>query len=171
MSLLHIARLGNPRLRAIARQVTRQQLRDPAVQRLMDDLLATLAEHRGLGLTAPQVHQDLRIMAVALPDGERLTRTILINPSLTVLDAETDEDWEGCLSLPTVCGRVSRPRAVAVEAIDRDGKSLKFELRGFSARVLQHQQDHLDGVLFVDRMTSYESFVFSEYAPPDTALL
>jgi peptide deformylase len=90
---------------------------------------------------------------------------------VSVLDAQTDEDWEGCLSLPTVCGRVARPRAVAVQALDRDGKSLQLELRGFSARVLQHQQDHLHGVLFVDRMTSYESLVFSEYAPQDTAIL
>lgn len=171
MSLLDIARLGNPGLRAAARPVTRDRLRTPEIQTLMDDLLATLAEHRGLGLTAPQVHHDLRIMAVALPDAGKLTRTILINSSVRVLDAETEEDWEGCLSLPTVCGRVARPRTIAVEALDRQGRPVALEVSGFPARVLQHQQDHLDGVLFVDRMTSYESLVFSEYAPPDTPIL
>jgi peptide deformylase len=171
VSLLHIARLGDSRLRAIAQAVTLDRLQTPVIQTLMDDMLATLAERPGLGLTAPQVHHDLRIMAVALPHKGELARSVLINPSVTVLDAETVEDWEGCLSLPTVCGRVARPGAVAVQALDREGKPLQFELRGFPARVLQHQQDHLDGVLFVDRMRSYESLVFSDYAPPDTPIL
>jgi peptide deformylase len=140
---------------------------------LIDDMVTTMADYRTLGLSAPQVRQSLRIIVANVPhnDGSRPTTLIIVNPTLTVLDSEMVEDWEGCGSLPEVRARVSRARSVVVRGVDRMGAPLQIRATGRGARVLQHGLDHLDGVLFVDRMRTFESLVFREYAPPDTALL
>jgi peptide deformylase len=171
MSILKVARMGNPVLRAKAAPVQPSDIRKPGFQRLIDDMIDTMNEYRGIGLAAPQVHEAVRLIVVGIQadeddDDERKIKVVpLINPEITPLGTDIVEGWEGCLSIPEVRGRVPRAAAIRLQALDRRGKRLKLTLEGFPARVTQHETDHLDGVLFVDRMRSFESLTFlDEYA-------
>jgi peptide deformylase len=173
MSILKVARMGHPVLRTRARPVDPSQIRSPGFQRLLDDLFDTMKEYQGVGLAAPQVHESLRVFVCGYappPDDEEEEDAIaeedevplmaLINPEVTPIGRETVEDWEGCLSIPDIRGRVPRARQIAVRAYDRAGKQIQLRVSGFAARVIQHEADHLDGVLFFDRMKSFESLTF-----------
>lgn len=174
MAILKVARMGHPVLRARARPIEPSQITSPPVQQLIDDMFETMAEYQGVGLAAPQVHVGLRLFVAGFPSaadaGERdeeddeedarVTQVALINPEITPLGAEIDDDWEGCLSIPDIRGRVPRARQIEVRGYDRLGKPLELRARGFTARVIQHETDHLDGVLFFDRMRSFESLTF-----------
>ena len=169
MSILKVARMGHPVLRAKARPLDRGEIRSVAVQKLIDDMIDTMAEYHGVGLAAPQVHEALRIFVAAIDDGEEdegeATPLALINPEITVVGADVVEDWEGCLSIPDVRGRVPRAREIKVRAYDRKGDRLELRAHDFPARVIQHETDHLDGVLFFDRMRTFESLTFlDEYS-------
>jgi peptide deformylase len=164
MAILKVARMGHPVLRKKARSLDRRDIRSSAVQQLIDDMLQTMAEYHGAGLAAPQVHLDVRLF-VAITDVENGTEpNVLVNPEIATVGDEVVEDWEGCLSIPDVRGKVPRAREVAVRALDRKGNRLEFRARDFSARVIQHEYDHIDGVLFVDRMRSLESLAFVSIA-------
>ncbi len=172
MSILKVARMGNPVLRAKARQVDPPEIRQPGFQKLIDDMIETMNEYRGIGLAAPQVHETVRLIVVGLQhdeDGEDDESAIkvvpLINPQVTPIGTETVEGWEGCLSIPEVRGRVPRAAAIRVQALDRRGKPIETTLEGFPARVTQHETDHLDGILFIDRMRAFDSLTYlDEYA-------
>jgi peptide deformylase len=172
MSILKIARMGNPALRAKARRVEPSEIQRPGVQKFIDDVIETMNEHRGVGLAAPQVHESVRLIVVGIrQDGEddedepKIEVLPLINPEITVLGSELVEGWEGCLSIPEVRGRVPRAAEIRVQALDRRGKRIDRTLQGFPARVVQHEADHLDGVLFIDRMSSFETLTYlDEYA-------
>ena len=169
MSILKIARMGHPVLRAKTRAIDRGELKTTDVQRLIDDMIETMVEYHGVGLAAPQVHEGIRIFIADLhaKDDEKADEepVVLINPEVTALGIDIVEDWEGCLSIPDVRGRVPRAREVAVRALDRKGGRMEFQARDFPARVIQHEADHLDGVLFFDRMPSLQSLSFlDEYA-------
>ena len=169
MSILKVARMGHPVLRAKARPVERTEIKTAAFQKLIDDMLDTMAEYHGVGLAAPQVHEGVRIFVAALDAGddeeEEAEPIAVINPEITIVGAEVVEDWEGCLSIPDIRGRVPRARQIVVRAYDRFGKKIEIQASGFTARVIQHETDHLDGVLFFDRMRSFESLTFlDEYA-------
>jgi len=169
MSILKVARMGHPVLRAKARVVERGDIKTPRVQQLIDDLLDTMAEYHGVGLAAPQVHEGLRIFVAALDageDGEQQAEPhVIINPEISIVGSDTVEDWEGCLSIPDVRGRVPRAREIKVRALDRHGERLQLTAHDFAARVIQHETDHLDGILFFDRMRSFESLTFlDEYS-------
>jgi peptide deformylase len=171
MSLLKVARMGHPVLRARAREVDRAELKHSAMQKLIDDMIDTMHEYHGVGLAAPQIHEGLRIFVAAIapqnedplsPSDEPM---VFINPVITVVGSEVVEDWEGCLSIPDIRGRVPRARSIKVKALDRTGASLDITSHDFPARVIQHETDHLDGVLFFDRMRTFESLAFlEEYA-------
>jgi peptide deformylase len=168
MSILKVARMGHPVLREKAQPLERSQLKTPAIQKLIDDMIDTMVEYHGVGLAAPQVHERMRIF-VALLDGAddhgEHTPVPIINPEITVIGTETIEDWEGCLSIPDIRGRVPRARSIVVNALDRFGKRIELEAQGYAARVIQHETDHLDGVLFFDRMRGFESLTFlDEYS-------
>ena len=164
MAILKVARMGHPVLRKKARSLDQRDLRSSPVQQLNDDMIQTMAEYQGAGLAAPQVHLDVRLF-VAITDVENGTEPIvLVNPEITTLGDEVVEDWEGCLSIPDVRGKVPRAREVAVRALDRNGDRVEFNARDFAARVIQHEYDHIDGVLFVDRMRSLESLAFVSIA-------
>lgn len=170
MAILRVARMGNPVLRQVAQPVAPEALDDDELQVLIDDMLDTVADYEGVGLAAPQVHESRRIIVVCPPgaeDGEGTEdppEMVLINPELEPLGEADRTDWEGCLSIPEIRGRVPRYGAVAVTALDRDGGALTFRAEGYAARILQHEVDHLDGVLFLDRMTDLRSLCFlSEY--------
>jgi peptide deformylase len=179
MAILKVARLGNPVLRRVAEPVPPEAILSPNVQGFIDDLIETMLEYDGAGLAAPQVHVSRQIVVYAVdgnpryPDADSIALTVLINPKITPLAEETEEDWEGCLSLPDLRGLVPRHTHIAVEAYGRDGKRLAFDADGFHARVVQHECDHLFGKVYVDRMRSMQSlsFVreFARYQQGDTA--
>jgi peptide deformylase len=169
MSILKVARMGHPVLRAKARAIERSDIKTATVQKLIDDMLDTMAEYHGVGLAAPQVHEGLRMFVASLDAGEDGDQPgepyVIINPEISVIGSDIVEDWEGCLSIPDVRGRVPRAREIKVRALDRHGERLQLSAHDFAARVVQHETDHLDGVLFFDRMRSFESLTFlDEYS-------
>ncbi len=173
MSILKVARMGHPVLRAKARPLEKSELRTAPMQKLIDDMLDTMREYHGVGLAAPQVHEGLRLFVAVLDSGdddddrerEPPEPIAVINPEITVVDPAVVEDWEGCLSIPEIRGRVPRAREIKVRAFDRQGGRIELRAHGFPARVILHETDHLDGVLFFDRMKSFESLTFlDEYS-------
>ena len=168
MSILKVARMGHPVLRARARALDRGEIRTPAIQKLIDDMIETMEEYHGVGLAAPQVHERVRIFIAGFEeDGDSEGETAIIpvpfiNPEVASVGSEKVADWEGCLSIPEIRGQVPRHRRIRMRALDRDGKPVDLQLDDFPARVVQHENDHLDGVLFFDRMTSFESLTFME---------
>ena len=169
MSILKVARMGHPVLRTKTRPLDRSDLRKAATQKLIDDMIDTMLEYHGVGLAAPQVHEELRLF-VALLDATETGESesepaVIVNPEISATGSEIVEGWEGCLSIPDIRGRVSRVRDIRVRALNRRGDPIELELHGFPARVIQHEADHLDGVLFFDRMRSFESLTFlDEYS-------
>jgi peptide deformylase len=166
MAVLKIARLGHPVLRRVAEAIPPEAIGGPDVQRLIDDMLETMDDHDGAGLAAPQVHVSRRLVVYGVetnpryPDAEAVPLTVLVNPTISPLTKEEDEDWEGCLSVPDLRGLVPRCTRVRVEAWGRDGRRLRFTAEGFHARVVQHECDHLDGKVYLDRMRSMDSLSF-----------
>lgn len=166
MAILKVARMGHPVLRARARPIDPGQIGTPRLQQLIDDMFETMQEYQGVGLAAPQVHESLRLFVAGFsPDDEdEASRGVplmaLINPEITPVGADVVEDWEGCLSIPDIRGRVPRARQISVRAYDRRGKRIEIKASGFTARVIQHETDHLDGVLFFDRMKSFQTLTF-----------
>jgi peptide deformylase len=176
MAILKVAHMGHPVLRAKARPIAPADIKHPALQNLIDDMLDTMAEYHGVGLAAPQIHESLRLFVGILqstradegkdgkdaPDPEPIA---VINPEITPVGSEVVEDWEGCLSIPDIRGRVPRAREIRLRGFSRDGSRLDMALKDFPARVAQHETDHVDGVLFFDRMKTFESLTFlDEYS-------
>jgi peptide deformylase len=166
MSILKIARMGHPVLRTRARLLERDEIGTPRIQQLIDDMFETMNDSEGIGLAGPQVHESIRLFVAGVDDEDgTMPPVVMINPAITPLGADVEEDWEGCLSIPDIRGRVSRPTNIRIQALDRHGKPISMTADGFPARVIQHETDHLDGVLFFDRMTSFESLTFlDEYS-------
>ncbi len=165
--------MGHPALRARCRAIDAGEIKSPRVQKLIDDMFDTMREYAGVGLAAPQVHEDIRLFVAGFApsprdedeDGdetEQVPLMALVNPEIAVVGDEVEEDWEGCLSIPDIRGRVPRARQIVVRAFDRRAKRIELKASGFTARVIQHETDHLDGVLFFDRMKSFESLTFLE---------
>lgn len=173
MSVLKIARMGHPVLSEVAAEVADPT--SPKLRRLVADMIETLADADGAGLAAPQVHVSLRLVLFQSPADSRLDRsqvdpltvaplTVLINPKITVLDPQTEGDWEGCLSLAGLRGFVQRPRHIRYSGVGVDGRAIEREAKGFHARVVQHECDHLDGILYPQRMTDLKKFIFESEA-------
>ena len=164
MSILKVAKMGHPVLREKARAVDKSELKSPAVQHFIDSMIDTMHEYTGVGLAAPQVHESLRVFVAMLDadDNGEGDALVFVNPELTITGDQTVEGWEGCLSIPDIRGRVPRAQHIVVSALDRHGKRFELKLQDFSARVVQHENDHLDGVLFFDRMKTMESLTFLE---------
>ena len=171
MSILKVARMGHPVLRAKAAPLSPADIRSARIQQLIDDMFETMHEYAGIGLAGPQIHVGLRVfvaglrqvpLAETMDSGEDMPLIALFNPELKLVAGATEEGWEGCLSIPDIRGRVPRAMAVDVSALDRKGHRVRFRATGLPARVIQHETDHLDGVLFLDRMTSFESLAFMD---------
>ncbi len=165
MAILKVAHLGHPVLHKPAESLTRSEVRSADTQRLIDDMVETLHEYDGVGLAAPQVHASVRVVVIEVPSSEDQGRQavplmVLVNPVVTPLDAEQVEGWEGCLSLPDLRGLVPRFRRVRLEALDGQGRPYSLEAADFTARVIQHECDHLDGITYVERMTEMKKLAF-----------
>ncbi len=167
MAILKVARMGHPVLREKCKPIDPKTIMSPQVQGLIKNMFATMAEYGGVGLAAPQVHEPVQLV-IAGGDADEEGRPhylVLINPVITVLNEdETLGMYEGCLSLPGLRGWVERPAAIKVAAFDDHGKQVEFNLEGFPAVVMQHECDHLNGVLYVDRMTDMTKFAFEQEA-------
>jgi peptide deformylase len=166
MSILKVARLGNPVLIRRADEVDLRTLASAGIQRLIDDMVETMHDERGVGLAAPQVHRSLRLFV--MDPGERGEGQeggglrVVVNPVLTFPGTETIRLWEGCLSIPGLRGATERHAEVQVECLDRKGEPQLFAFRGFPAAVVQHETDHLDGVLFLQRMPDLSRLAFED---------
>src|SRR4051794_21241386 len=160
--------MGEPVLRRVARPLDVEELKSPAIQTLIDDMIDTMHDADGAGLAAPQVYESLQLCVIEVdqnpryPQFEPIPLTVLINPVVTPLvdsiasggelrAEDSFQMYEGCLSVPGMRGRVVRPRKVRVQALDRSGSALDFEWESFRAVVVQHETDHLLGTLYVDR--------------------
>jgi peptide deformylase len=158
MALRKIATIGHPVLRQVAREVTREELAEAPMQRLVDDMVDTMRDASGAGIAANQVHEAVRVCVIEIKDNPRYPYkpnwplTILVNPVLEPTTDETFLNFEGCLSVPNLRGQVPRYTGVRVRAWDRRGKDLDFEVKGLTSGTFQHELDHLDGKLFVDRV-------------------
>jgi peptide deformylase len=156
---LSIIQLGDRILRQKAAWV--ENVHDARIQKLIDDLITTAAQANGVGIAAPQVAESVRLFIVAsrpnarYPNAPEMQPTAMINPKIVAHSTEVSKDWEGCLSVPGIRGLVPRYQAIAVEYTDRNGKLQKQELTNFVARIFQHEYDHLNGVVFVDRLESH----------------
>ena len=165
---LRIAQIGHPILRQPTRMLTREELLSEEIQSFLDDLVETMREASGAGLAANQVYQSLRICAVEVRDNSRypyrpnIPLTILVNPILTPASDETFVNYEGCLSVPNLRGQVRRHCEVHVEALDREGNSISTVVKGMTAATYQHEVDHLDGKIFLDRVEDPNSVVTLE---------
>ena len=168
--------MGHPVLRLKTRPVPQAEITGSTVQNLIDSMIQTMLEYHGVGLAAPQVHEGLRLFVAhvvaddedeepekedADPPKAPETRVMaIINPEITPVGRHVVEDWEGCLSIPDLRGLVPRHRDIRVRAFDRSGQRIDLEASGYMARVIQHESDHLDGVLFLDRMKTFDSLSF-----------
>ncbi|MBD2307917.1 peptide deformylase [Chroococcidiopsis sp. FACHB-1243] len=165
---MEIIQLGNPILRSKAKFV--ENIDEPQIQQLIDDLLITVKQANGVGIAAPQVGVSDRIFIVAsrpnprYPHAPEMEPTPMINPKILACSSESVKGWEGCLSIPGIRGSVPRDRAIEVEYSDRYGKLHKRELTDFVARIFQHELDHLDGIVFLDRLeTNHDIITEQEY--------
>ena len=165
MSILKVARIGHPAVRARAVDLSPDSIPSPDTQRLIDDMIETMHEYDGVGLAAPQVHVGLRLAVIEVPEDDERTKggvplTVLVNPVVSPVGEKMVEGWEGCLSIPDLRGRVPRYRRLELRALDRNGKPFRVEASDFFARVIQHECDHLDGSVYLDRMKDARSLSF-----------
>ena len=158
MSIRKIASIGHPVLRTPSREVETEELAAEHIQRLIDDLIDTMRDANGAGLAANQIHETVRVCVIEVNQNPRypykpdIPLTILVNPVLTLLGTDRYENNEGCLSVPNLRGNVWRHLSVRVQALDREGGVIDDVKHGLTAGTFQHEVDHLDGVLFVDRV-------------------
>ncbi len=165
MAILKIARMGHPVLRRSAERVTDPTA--PEIEMLVRDMIETMVDAPGVGLAAPQVHVGCRVVVFHVPEsrangGEAQPLTALINPEIEILTSETVAGWEGCLSIPGMMGEVSRALHIGYRGFDLAGRVVEREAKGFHARVVQHECDHLDGILYPMRITDLSRFGFSD---------
>ncbi len=168
-----VLRMGDPRLWRVSEPVQRFGTRE--LDELLQDMRDTMAAHNGAGLAAPQIGVPLRVVIFGVdfnpryPDADPVPYTELVNPVLSPLSDELEEGWEGCLSVPGLRGVVARHAALRYEGFDPDGNRIEREVTGFHARVVQHECDHLDGILYPMRMSDMRRFGYTEILFPDAA--
>jgi peptide deformylase len=171
VAIREILKMGDPRLLRVAKKVT--DVGTPEIEALIADMFDTMHAANGAGLAAPQIGVDLQLVIFGFkqntryPDAPQIPETVLINPTITPLADEADEAWEGCLSVPGLRGLVPRWSKVRYEGIDQFGQAISREVDAFHARVVQHECDHLQGVLYPMRMTDLSTLGYVEVLFPD----
>ena len=165
--------MGDSRLLQVSQPVER--IDAPELQALLADMLDTMRALDGAGLAAPQIGVPLRVVIFGIesnpryPDAEPVPQTVLINPLITLLDADMEEGWEGCLSVPGMRGLVPRYRRLRYQGMDAQGNGIDRSVEGFHARVVQHECDHLDGILYPMRIRDMRDFGFTDVLFPGDA--
>lgn len=162
MPIVPIVKLGHPALRTPAQPIPLERIADAELQALVDDLVETMVEARGVGLAAPQVGREIQLFVYRAPGPPEIPLHAVINPMLTPQSGELLYEWEGCLSIPDLRGLVPRHPAVRVQGLDREGRPLDYLASGFEARIVQHEFDHLNGITFLDRMRDLRSLAYTE---------
>lgn len=171
MALREILKMGHPLLQQVAEPVS--EFNSPALETLIRDMFETMAMFDGAGLAAPQIGVGLRLLIFAVednpryPDVESVPRTVLINPQIAVLDETLEQGWEGCLSLPGLGGLVPRYQVIRYRGYDQAGELIEREAHGFHARVVQHEVDHLDGIIYPQRIHDLRNFGFESALFPE----
>jgi peptide deformylase len=163
--LLEVVRLGHPVLRTVAEPVPEAWFDSGRLHQMGLDLIHTMLEEQGVGLAAPQVAEPLRLFAYWVPESDNsaeLAPTVVVNPEIRPVGDEVVEGWEGCLSIPGLRGVVPRFERIKVKGRAVTGEPVSLTADGFHARVVQHEHDHLDGIVFLDRMTSTRSLAFED---------
>ena len=175
MTVRPILKMGDPILQLHAERI--QDFDTPELNALIEDMFDTMRASRGVGLAAPQIGVSTQLVIYGFgsnaryPDAEPVPETILINPVITPLSSATEEDWEGCLSVPGLRGMVPRFSRIRYEGFDRFGNMISREVEGFHARVVQHECDHLNGTLYPARITNFLQFGFEEVLFPQLTTL
>jgi len=156
--------MGHPVLRTVAESVSKEEIATLEFQTLVDNMIDTMIDYDGVGLAGPQVHVPRRVCVVRVDgdDDDTCEALVLINPVVTPTGDRQETDWEGCLSISNIRGLVPRWHHISVAGLDAHGDAISFEIDGFTARIIQHEVDHLDGVLFLDRMPNMQSLAFGE---------
>lgn len=169
MSVRKIIRMGHPTLRKVARPVDSQETATAEFKALIEDMRETLHDAGGIGLAAPQINESIQLAIIEITDPESrygeiplIPFSVFINPSIKVLNPATEGYWEGCLSVPGLMGYVQRPQHIGVTYFDENFKPCALEFQGFSATVFQHEFDHLNGILYVDKIEDMSLFAFDE---------
>lgn len=169
MAIRKIARMGHPVLRQPARDLKPAEIRSPVIRQLVEDMIETMEEYGGIGLAAPQIHEPLRVAIIGYEgdnpryrDQGKQPLTVIFNPRTKVLDETRQGFWEGCLSVPDLRGLVRRPRKIQVDYLDQDAKPQTIVAEDFLATVFQHELDHLDGVLYLDRVEDRTKIAFND---------
>lgn len=168
MAVRKVLTLGNPLLRRVSDPVDLDRVKKRNFRNLLQDMYDTMSAYNGVGLAAPQIGVNLRFFVKGFEENSRypeqsaVSREVVINPQIRFLTEKTEDFWEGCLSIPGMHGLVRRPNRIAVEYWDEELRQHRRELSGFEAIVFQHEFDHLDGVLYVDRLVSTREFGFTE---------
>src|SRR5437764_1592143 len=159
MSVLKVARLGHPVLRMKASDVERADIKAGKFRALIDDMIETMHEYEGVGLAGPQVHLPLRIFVFEVQEKvakrrgiAKLSAGVFFNAVYEPIGPETITDWEGCLSVPFLGGEVPRYNRLRLKAVDHEGEPVELEVEGFTARIFQHEVDHTDGNVYLDKM-------------------
>ena len=169
MPVRKIIKMGHPTLRQRAKSLQKRDLTKARFKNLLSDMVDTLRDYGGVGLAAPQIDESLRVVIIEIRDTnlrygvqKLFPLTVFVNPEIELIDSQTAGFWEGCLSIPGIRGYVERPQNISVSFIDELGEFSTLDLHGFPATVLQHELDHLDGVLYVDRMKDLRSLSFED---------
>ncbi len=166
MAVRQVLRMGHPTLLKVAQPVT--EFNTAALDRLIEDMFDTMAEQEGVGLAAPQIDERLRIVIFGFeqseryPDAEPIPMTVLINPVIEFIGDEMQAGWEGCLSVPGMRGVVPRYTDIRYRGVDQSGNAIERVVEGFHARVVQHEVDHLDGILYPQKIEDMNQFGFLE---------
>ena len=175
MAIRPVLKMGDPRLLEVAQKV--KKFNTPELNALIQDMHDTMESLNGAGLAAPQIGVGLQVVIFGVqrnaryPDAEEVPYTVLVNPVLTPLTKEMEEDWEGCLSVPGMRGMVPRFTRLRYQGVDQHGKRIDRSVEGFHARVVQHECDHLQGILYPMRITDMRLFGFTEVLFPGQAVM
>ena len=166
MSILKIARLGHPVLQKKASVV--KKLPDLTIQKLIEDMTETMLDANGIGLAGPQVHISKQVVIIRLPENDNevedkpIKISVLINPKLSKISEETNNDWEGCLSIPGMLGLVKRHSSISYEGFDISGNKIQRNAEGLEARIIQHECDHLNGIVFTHRLVDKKAYGYTD---------
>ncbi|MCU7939241.1 MAG: peptide deformylase [gamma proteobacterium symbiont of Bathyaustriella thionipta] len=169
MSVINVAKMGDPCLAMKAKPVN--DFKNDELQKNVSDMIDTMRYYQGVGLAAPQIHLSQQIIVLEVTDNARypeaqpIALDILINPEILVFSQQQEADWEGCLSLPGMRGRVLRSESITYQAMNLAGESIKQTVNGFHARIIQHEIDHLNGILYPQRIEGLSDFGFEESLP------